>query len=58
MPHVAGLRYSLLAAAVLAAFLGAAVGNTYLKKVTMPGIRRTVALLLFAVSLGLIAGLL
>ena len=58
MPDSAGLRYSLLAAAVLAAFLGAVIGNTYLKKVTMPGIRRTVALMLFAVSLGLISGLL
>jgi uncharacterized membrane protein YfcA len=47
-----------LAAAVLAAFVGAALGNAYLKKMTMPGIQRIVAVMLFAVALGLITGLL
>lgn len=47
-----------LAAAVLAAFLGAALGNRYLRKMTMPGIQRIVAVMLFAVALGLVTGLL
>jgi uncharacterized membrane protein YfcA len=50
--------YGLLAAAVLAAFAGAALGNSYLKKMTMPGIQRIVAITLFAVAMGLISGLL
>jgi uncharacterized membrane protein YfcA len=52
------LNYGLLAAAVFAAFLGAALGNSYLKKMTMPGIQRTVAVMLFVVALGLVSGLL
>lgn len=48
--------HGVLAAAVLAAFLGAALGNRYLRKMTMPGIQRIVALLLFAVAAGLISG--
>lgn len=48
--------HGVLAAAVLAAFLGAALGNRYLRKMTMPGIQRIVALLLFAVAVGLISG--
>lgn len=51
-------NYSLLVAAVLAAFLGAALGNSYLKKMTMPGIQRIVAVMLFVIALGLITGLL
>ena len=51
-------NYGLLAAAILAAFAGAVVGNRYLKKMTMPGIQRLVALMLLAVALGLILGLL
>ena len=54
----ARFEYALLAAAVLAAFAGATLGNHYLKKVTMPGIQKLVAALLFLVALGLIAGLL
>ena len=54
----AHFSYSLLVAAVLAAFAGAALGNRYLKKMTMPGIQRIVAVMLFAVALGLISGLL
>lgn len=53
-----GFDYGLLAAAVLAAFLGAALGNTYLKKVTMPGIQKMVAIMLFVVALGLVMGIL
>ena len=54
----AHFNYGLLAAAVLAAFAGAALGNNYLKKMTMPGIQRFVAATLFVVALGLISGLL
>ena len=52
------LDHGLLAAAVFAAFLGAVLGNSYLKKMTMPGIQRTVAVMLFVVALGLVSGLL
>lgn len=52
------LDYGLLATAVLAAFLGALAGNRYLKKMTMPGIQRIVAVMLAAVALGLVLGLL
>jgi uncharacterized protein len=54
----ADLDYPLLAAAVLSAFAGTVLGNRYLKKVTMPGIQRVVAVMLFGVALGLISGLL
>jgi uncharacterized protein len=50
------IDYALLAAAVAAAFAGALIGNRTLAKVTMPGIQRLVAILLVAVSLGLISG--
>ena len=52
------LDYGLLAAAVLSAFIGASVGNSYLKKLTMPKIQRLVAIMLFAVALGLSLGVL
>ena len=52
------LDYWLLTAAVLAAFLGALLGNRYLKKVTMRGIQRLVAVMLAGVAVGLIAGVL
>jgi hypothetical protein len=52
------LDYNLLAAAVLSAFVGATLGNHYLRKLTMPGIQRIVAIMLFMVALGLIAGVL
>jgi uncharacterized protein len=51
------LDYLLLGAAVLSAFAGAALGNRYLKKMRMAQLQRFVALLLFAVGLGLIIGL-
>lgn len=51
-------NYGLLTAAVLAAFAGAALGNHYLKKMTMPGIQRIVAVMLFVVASGLVSGLL
>lgn len=51
-----GLDYALLAAAVAAAFAGAALGNVWLKKVTMHGVQRVVAAMLFAVAAGLISG--
>ena len=50
------IDYALLAAAVVAAFAGALIGNRTLEKITMPGIQRLVAILLIAVSLGLISG--
>ena len=52
------LDYPALAAAVLAALLGALVGNRYLKSVTMQGIRSVVAVMLLAVAVGLISGVL
>ena len=54
----AQFNYSLLVAAILAAFAGAVLGNRYLSKMTMPSIQRIVAVMLFAVALGLISGLL
>lgn len=54
----ASLDYSLLAAAVLSAFIGAMLGNNYLKKMTMPSIQRIVAVMLLVVALGLITGVL
>ena len=52
------LDYGLLATAVLSAFAGAVLGNNYLKKMTMPGIQRLVAVMLLLVAFGLISGLL
>ncbi len=52
------LDYGLLAAAVVAALLGSVLGNHYLSKATMRGMQALVAVLLFAVALGLISGLL
>ena len=52
------LDYPILAATVLAALIGAVVGNRYLKSVTMKGIQSMAALMLFAVALGLISGVL
>ncbi len=54
----ARLDYALLTAAVLSAFAGAALGNRYLKKLTMVGIQRIVAAMLFLVAVGLISGVL
>lgn len=54
----AGLDYGLLAAAVLTAWMGAALGNRYLKKMTMTGIQRVVAVMLLVFALGLATGLL
>lgn len=54
----AALDYPVLAAAVLAALMGALVGNRYLKSVTMQGIQSVVAVMLLAVAVGLISGVL
>ena len=43
---------------MLSAFVGAVVGNRYLKKATMRGIQRLVAVMLTAVALALVSGLL
>lgn len=48
--------YLLLAAAVLSAFAGAFLGNRHLTRLTMGHVQRIVAVLLFAVGLGLILG--
>lgn len=55
----ADLRTSgfLLAAATLAAFLGAFIGNRLVKKVTLRSVQTIVAVLLFAIAVGLGAGL-
>jgi uncharacterized membrane protein YfcA len=52
------LNYALLMVAVLAAFLGALLGNHYLGKVTMRAIQRVVAVLLLMVAVGLVPGVL
>jgi uncharacterized membrane protein YfcA len=51
------LDYTLLAAAVAAAFTGAVIGNYQIKKITMPVIQRIVAVMLFAVGIALMSGL-
>ena len=56
--HSARFDFVLLGGAVVAALLGSVLGNRYLAKATMPGIQLLVAILLFAVAAGLIAGLL
>ena len=52
----ARLDLALLGAAVLSAFLGAWLGSQLLKKVTLSGVQRVVAVLLFVFALGLITG--
>ena len=54
----ARLDHGLLAAAVASAFTGAWLGNRLLKKTTLAGVQRVVAMFLFVFALGLIAGLL
>jgi hypothetical protein len=58
MGHRADLDYGLLSAAIVAALLGSILGNHYLPKATMRGVQGVVAVMLFAVALGLISGLL
>ena len=48
----------MLAAAVLSAFAGAALGNRYLKSMTMNSIRGIVAIMLIGISLALMSGVL
>lgn len=55
-PALTGATVPLLLAATAAAFAGAFAGNRLLGKMTMPGIRKIVALLLFAVAVGLALG--
>lgn len=52
------LDYPLLAAAVVSAFVGAALGNRFLEKLTMRNIQIIVAVMLAAVALGLASGVL
>ncbi|HET9385622.1 MAG TPA: sulfite exporter TauE/SafE family protein [Gemmatimonadales bacterium] len=54
----AGLDHGVLAAAIVAALLGSVLGNHYLPKATIRGMQAIVAVMLFAVALGLITGLL
>jgi len=58
MRHRSDLDYGLLSAAIIAALLGSILGNHYLPKATMRGVQGVVAVMLFAVALGLISGLL
>lgn len=51
------LDYSLLAAAVVSAFLGSVLGNRYLKKMTLTTLQRIVAASLFVFAVALAAGL-
>jgi uncharacterized membrane protein YfcA len=53
----AHIDYVLLTGAVLAAFLGAALGNRWLRAMTMQGVRWVVAAMLLAVASGLLVGL-
>jgi uncharacterized membrane protein YfcA len=50
------LDYWLLAAAVLSAFAGTALGNKFIKKMMLAGVQKIVAAMLVAVAVGLIAG--
>ncbi len=52
------IDYPVLAAAVLAAFAGAAVGSRSLKKVTLGAVQGLVGIMLLIVGIGLIAGVL
>lgn len=54
----AALDYLLLSAAVLSAFLGAWLGNRFLRKVTLRSVHRIVGGMLVVAALGLIIGLL
>jgi uncharacterized membrane protein YfcA len=54
----AHLDHAVLAAAVLAAFAGAAAGNFYLRKITLRALQRLVAVMLGLVAIGLMTGLL
>jgi uncharacterized protein len=56
--HEASFDHGLLGAAIVAALLGSVLGNHYLPKATLRGIQGIVAVMLFAVALGLISGLL
>jgi len=56
--HRGEFDHALLATAVAAALAGSLVGNRYLPKATRGGIQTTVAVLLFAVALGLVSGVL
>ncbi|MBI4624644.1 MAG: sulfite exporter TauE/SafE family protein [Verrucomicrobia bacterium] len=50
--------YGLLGVAMAAAFVGALIGNRYLKKLTMRGLQRLVGAMLFLVGIGLAGGIL
>jgi uncharacterized membrane protein YfcA len=56
--HHAALNYRVLVAAVLSAFLGAVLGNRFLRKLTLRTVQRIVGLMLMVVALALIGGLL
>lgn len=52
-----GNEKSLIIVAVLLAFLGTFIGNNYLKKITMEGIRTLVGIFLFCMGTAMIAGM-
>jgi uncharacterized protein len=60
-PHFSAMHFadngSLLGAAVISALLGAVMGNRLMKKVTLRSIQILVSVLLFAIGLGLAAGM-
>jgi len=60
-PHFSAMHFGdnvpLLGAAVISALLGAVMGNRLMKKVTLRSIQLLVSVLLFAIGLGLAAGM-
>jgi uncharacterized membrane protein YfcA len=50
LEHVGATHAPLIVTAVLAAFLGVWLGNRYLKKTTLEGLQRIVAVMLFAIA--------
>jgi uncharacterized membrane protein YfcA len=58
LSHRSDLDYGILAAAVLSAFVGAMLGNRFLRKLTLRALQRIVGTMLALLALALIAGIL
>ena len=58
LAHRADLDLRLLAAAVISAFLGTILGNSFLRKLTLKAVQGTIGVMLALVALALIAGVL
>jgi uncharacterized protein len=56
--HHSELNYTVLAVAVVCAFLGALLGNRFLRKLTIRALQRIVGIMLVVVALALIVGIL